>query len=97
MNLETFRASLANNEPPANLPVPIEALWWDWKGDWKRAHHLVDELETPEGMAVHAYLHRKEGAQSNADYWYAKAGRGYYRDRLADEWNALVEGLLPTS
>jgi hypothetical protein len=45
-------------------------------------------------MAVHAYLHRKEGEQWNADYWYRLAGRGFHRPELADEWSALVEGLL---
>jgi hypothetical protein len=93
MNPTDFKASVANETPPAGLTAPVEALWWDLKGDWTRAHNLVDELETPEGMAVHAYLHRKEGEQSNADYWYVKAGRKYYRDQFPDEWTALVEGL----
>ena len=44
------------------------------KKDWTRAHALVDELETLDGMAVHAYLHRKGGQASNADYWYERAG-----------------------
>ena len=41
----------------------------------RTAHGLVDELESKEGMAVHAYLHRKEGSASNAEYWYERAGR----------------------
>jgi hypothetical protein len=45
-------------------------------------------------MAVHAYLHRKEGAESNANYWYARAGRTYHRAQLSDEWRALAEALL---
>jgi hypothetical protein len=45
-------------------------------------------------MAVHAYLHRKEGAEENADYWYRRSGRGFHRPEFADEWTALVEGLL---
>jgi hypothetical protein len=94
MNTEEFRASLSQEEPPALLPAPLAALWWDVKGDWARAHALVDELETPEGMAVHAYLHRKEGEAWNADYWYKRAGRGFHRDTLEGEWEALVEGLL---
>jgi hypothetical protein len=93
MNAEEFRASLIQEEPPAGLPAPLGALWWDVKGDWARAHALVDELETPEGMAVHAYLHRKEGEAWNADYWYRRAGRGFHRATLEDEWEALVEGL----
>jgi hypothetical protein len=45
-------------------------------------------------MAVHAYLHRREGSLSNADYWYRRAGRLYYRAALEQEWQALIEGLL---
>jgi hypothetical protein len=94
MSFEEFRESVAQEGPPVGLSVPLTALWWDAKGDWGRAHGLVDELETTNGMAVHAYLHRKEGQTSNADYWYERVGRTYFRPKLGDEWQALVEGLL---
>jgi len=94
MTIEEFRATLGQLEPSQALSVPLAALWWDAKGDWTRAHSLVDELETREGMAVHAYLHRKEGAESNADYWYARAGTQFLRTELADEWEALAAALL---
>jgi len=94
MNLAAFQATIAQDEPPANLSDAIQALWWDAKGNWPQAHQLVDELESPEGMAVHAYLHRKEGEQWNADYWYRLAGRTYLRTNLSDEWTALADGLL---
>lgn len=94
MNAQEFMESLKGDLAPAGLGAPAAALWWDAKGAWARAHGLVDELETKEGMAVHAYLHRKEGAAANADYWYARAGRGYYRPELEDEWKALTAGLL---
>ena len=93
MELKEFLATLSGLEPPIGLPDTMQALWWDAKGDWARAHALVDELETPGGMAVHAYLHRKEGAAWNADYWYSRAGRGFHRETLEEEWEALVEGL----
>ena len=94
MNFEEFKTSVGKEGPPAGVSVPLAALWWDAKGDWTRAHALVDELETTDGMAVHAYLHRKEGQASNADYWYERAGRSYFRSELGEEWQALVEGLL---
>ena len=94
MDSEQFKASLANDSPDPTLPAPLAALWWDAKGDWARAHALVDELETRDGMAVHAYLHRKEGSDSNADYWYRRSGRDFHRPTLNAEWAALVEGLL---
>lgn len=94
MTAEQFKASLKDEEPPKELSGPLAALWWDAKGDWNRSHSLVDELETKDGMAVHAYLHRKEGATSNAEYWYERAGRKFHRPKLEDEFQALVEGLL---
>jgi hypothetical protein len=94
MNMAEFRASLNAVEPPAGLAAPVAALWWDAQGNWSRAHDLVDALESADGMAVHAYLHRKEGEQSNADYWYRRSGRTFHRESLAEEWDALVTGLL---
>src|SRR5271169_417831 len=97
MTSEEFRVSIAEEAPRVGLPAPLTALWWDAKGDWSRAHALVDELETVDGMAVHAYLHRKEGAASNADYWYQRAGRNFQRPTLDAEWAALVAALLPSA
>src|SRR5579863_5411039 len=97
MKIADFKDSTSAAEPPAGLPPTLAALWWDAKGDWAQAHGLVDELETQPGMAVHAYLHRKEGAASNANYWYARAGRSFHRSSLEAEWEALVEGLPPGS
>ncbi len=94
MTSTEFRATLSGSTPPAGLPAPREALWWDARSDWARAHGIVDDLSTPEAMAVHAYLHRKEGVEWNANYWYGRAGRRFHRPTLEAEWEALVEGLL---
>src|SRR4051812_26262158 len=93
MDVNEFEESIGRDLPPEGLSAPVAALWWDAKGDWARAHGLVDELETPEGMAVHAYLHRKEGADWNAEDWYRRSGKNYFRPALEAEWHALVEGL----
>lgn len=94
MTAEEFVRSIAEDDPPRGLGAPLEALWWDANGDWSRAHALVDELETREGMAVHAYLHRKEGAEGNADYWYRRVGGGAQGRTLDEEWKALMEELV---
>ncbi len=94
MNSEEFMKSLSDETPKTELSAPLLALWWDAKGNWERAHTLVDELETKDGMAVHAYLHRKEGSASNAEYWYQRSGTAFRRPTLDAEWTALVEALL---
>ena len=94
MTADEFRATLIASAPPAHLSLPLQALWWDAQGNWDRAHALVNDLDTAEGMAVHAYLHRKEGADWNAEYWYDRAGRRFHRADLNLEWEALLQGLL---
>ena len=70
MTVDDFRKSLNATEPPPGLTLALAGLWWDAKGDWTRAHESAQQDEGPEGSWVHAYLHRKEGDQGNAAYWY---------------------------
>lgn len=94
MTVAEFRESLAHDEPPKELSAPLAALWWDAKDAWAQAHSMVDELESKDGMAVHAYLHRKEGDEGNAGYWYARAGKPKPSASLAAEWEQIARVLL---
>ena len=94
MNLADFRKSLSALEPPAGLSKLLEALWYEAHGDWDRAHKLAQSQKGKAAAAVHAYLHRKEGDLSNADYWYEHAGTERPRGLLEKEWEASVTALL---
>lgn len=94
MDLQTFSASLSQSAPPANLGVLLEAMWWDAKGDWERAHDLVNDLSGQAAARVHAYLHRKEGDAWNANYWYQRAGQRMSDKSLEAEWTEVTEWLL---
>lgn len=94
MDIAAFRASLGEDEPPAGLGLALQTLWWEAKGDWKRAHECAQEDTSPAGSAVHAYLHRVEGDLGNAVYWYSRAGRDRRMDALAAEWEALAAEFL---
>jgi hypothetical protein len=94
MTIDDFRQSLAATEPPARLTLALAGLWWDAKGDWARAHESAQQDEGVEGAWVHAYLHRKEGDQNNAAYWYSRAGKPICREPLDAEWVSLVRVLL---
>jgi hypothetical protein len=94
MTLEEFRNSLENHAPPANLGHALAGLWWDGKGDWTKAHEAAQQDEGPSGSWVHAYLHRKEGDESNAAYWYGRAGRKTSTLTLEAEWSEITQTLL---
>ena len=90
MDLHQFQASLKEKACPVGLDIYLQALWFDGKGDWHKAHDLVNDLNTQEGARVHAYLHRKEGDFGNADYWYRRSGSTRPVISLDDEWKKLV-------
>ena len=94
MDLQQFRASLAKESPPAGISGTLQALWWDAKGQWERAHTCAQAMPGKEGAAVHAYLHRKEGDLANAGYWYARSGRPPASGALAAEWEELTREFL---
>ncbi len=94
MNFEQFQQSAYEGEPPAELPLPLAALWWDAKGEWTKAHECAQQRETPDHAWVHAYLHRKEGDLDNARYWYRRAGRNEFAGSLQDESSSITRALL---
>lgn len=94
MTLDEFRQSLTATDLPTGLTPALAGLWWDGKGDWTRAHESAQQDEGIEGAWVHAYLHRKEDDQSNAAYWYNRAGKSVCREPLDVEWINIVKVLL---
>src|SRR5580658_2716031 len=94
MTLDEFRQSLTATAPPPGLTHALAGLWWDAKGDWTRAHESAQQDEGKNGSWVHAYLHRKEGDQSNTAYWYSRAGKPVCREPLDAEWVSIVRNLL---
>ena len=94
MTLQEFRESLSQPAPPTPENLALTGLWWDAKSDWTRAHESAQQDQGPAGAWVHAYLHRKEGDQGNADYWYSRAGKPVCREPLDAEWLGIVDALL---
>jgi hypothetical protein len=95
MNLSSLLAATL----PADLPPPLEALWWLKKGglrmgpEWEKAHAIC---QTREGDAaydlVHALAHWIEGDAGNANYWYRRVGDGR-AGTIALEWDRIAAKL----
>lgn len=94
MNLTSFRETISSENPPSDLSVYGQALWYDAKGSWEKAHELIQDLTDKNASWIHAYLHRKEGDTWNADYWYRKAGRKRPDVSLSEEWEEIATALL---
>jgi hypothetical protein len=89
-----LQSAAADPAPPAELSRALAALWHDRRGEWDVAHVLAQEAAGKDGSWVHAYLHRKEGDEVNARYWYRLAGRPIGAGALEAEWEQIVRALL---
>ncbi len=94
MTFEKFKSSLQENHPPSESSELLKALWYDGKGDWNASHNIAQDVYSADGSWVHAYLHRKEGDQWNAGYWYRQAGRKMPGYSLEKEWEEMVRYFL---
>lgn len=85
MTIDTFLNSVNSKNKPNKLNLDLEALWYDGIGDWDSSHDIAQKPETAHGDRIHAYLHRKEGDQFNAEYWYRRCGVSMPKVSLEDE------------
>jgi len=77
-------------EPPDDFSEQEKALWFAGKGNWEKAHLIVQDLNDSLSYHIHAFLHRQEGDYSNAGYWYHKAGVKMPETSLDSEWEEIV-------
>jgi len=93
MNYDEFILSLKEVQPP-DVSNYLEALWYDKKDNWGKAHAIAQDIHDPYGSWIHGYLHRVEGDEWNARYWYSKANQKMPEDPLEEEWESLVRHFL---
>ena len=77
--------------------VPVAALRYfamPSKGTCRKMQQIAQDVSSAEGSWIHAYLHRKEGDDGNAAYWYRRAGKPVPRISLEEEWREIVNALL---
>lgn len=71
-----------------------EALALLRRGDWERAHALVQPDDSAEGCWAHGIVHAIEGDPDNARYWYRRAERRWPEPyEAAAELAALARAL----
>jgi hypothetical protein len=94
MTTADFKSSLSGAAPTPAVSPPLAAMWWAAKGEWSKAHAIVQDEEGMDAAWVHAYLHRVEDDLGNAAYWYRRAGKPVATGSVEAEWDRIVSALL---
>lgn len=90
MKFELFIKSLEADQPDEKMPDTLRVLWFHRKQQWEKAHQIAQDMEGPDGAWLHAFLHRDEGDEWNAGYWYRRAGKPFFNGAIAEEWEKLA-------
>ena len=62
--------------------------------DWEKAYRICQMREgTPLFDWVHALVHRIEGDDANAGYWYRRAGKSRHLGSVEEEWQVIRAAL----
>jgi hypothetical protein len=87
-----------DSAPPAGVSDELRALWLAQAGQWDEAHAIAQDIHTPLGSWIHALLHLIEGDESNARYWFARAGHPPVGRGAADaEWDRIAAVALASA
>ena len=92
---ELLKSALNDAVPRAGLSPEVKTLWLIKKGDWDAALLIAQDIETPMGSWLHAFLHLIEGDLANARYWFVEAGRPVRKPAQIDElWEEIAAEVL---
>lgn len=93
-NVQDFEQSLEKKAPDSNWPLALQSLWYAAKDDWEASHDIAQDLDTDLGSWIHAHLHRVEGDEFNAGYWYSRARKPYCSLSFKEEIKEIVIAVL---
>lgn len=98
MNEQEFIASIKSDspsEPDFKGNVMLLALWFVLRGDWQKAHLIVQGDESKISSWIHALVHKVEGDLGNSRYWYIKARVKLSKDiSLEEEGREILKAIL---
>ena len=92
--MNEFQLSLKLESPPDIWPEALRAVWWEANGNWNNSHNIAQDIQSDVGNWIHAYLHRKEGDDWNAGYWYRRANREFPKNTLDEELDTIITHIL---
>ena len=63
--------------------------------EWEEAHEICQAHEGNQPFDwVHALVHRIEGDDRNAGYWYNRAGKERHSGSIEEEWQAIRSAVV---
>jgi len=94
MTFEDFKQSTFSAKKPDGLNPLLDSLWEAKAGNWDTAHKIVQDIGDKNASWIHAWLHRVDGDNSNAQYWYSRAGKSFFHGSLEEEWDSITRRLM---
>ncbi|GLR15704.1 hypothetical protein [Portibacter lacus] len=69
----------------------LQSLYLIKQDNWDAAHNIAQDNHSKYGSLVHGLLHRIEGDQWNASYWYRQAGEPDLSGSIDELWEYIAK------
>jgi hypothetical protein len=89
ITFEEFNKSIKSEIDTFDDPI-LQCLYLIKCDDWNGAHNIAQDEHSKFGSLLHGYLHRIEGDEWNASYWYRQAGEANFKGSLDAEWDYIA-------
>ncbi len=93
--LATFIEKSASSDVVFADPI-LQSLHLVRHKNWVDSHNIAQDIHSKWAYMVHGYLHRLEGDEWNASYWYRQAKEDNFAGSLDEEWEYIAEKYLRT-
>ena len=75
----------------------LHCLYLIKRNKWNMAHNIAQDIPTNFGSYLHGLLHRIEGDNWNAGYWYRQAEVEGFQGSIENEWRIIATKYLQES
>ena len=92
--IDLFMPVEVKNEKAAQAVKAGVLLWND---ELSLSHDICQGLKTPESSYIHGVMHRREGDDSNAKHWFAKAKNHPVATKLFEKSTQIGDDIVPAT
>lgn len=94
MNYSEFLKNITKDRQAQPVNPLLEAVWHLKNNHWQKSHDIVENSNSEDAAWIHGLLHKQEGDEWNAGYWYSKAGINSPKVSLEVELEMIIEKLM---
>ena len=90
MDFQEFKMICENKDQKFDDLI-LQSLYLIKQNEWEKSHNIAQDIYTNFGSIVHGLLHRIEGDDWNAKYWFSQGSYSGFHSTIDQEWDNIAD------